>query len=66
MKHEIRFQDAIPAALWQERPGPLADFIKNERLDWENELIEKMSDLRDLESWLKSLNESPKGPKVDS
>jgi len=65
IKHGINFQDAIPANLWRDRPGPLADFVKREWSDWKDENDEKIADLRDLESWLKSLNASPKGPDLE-
>lgn len=65
MKHEIEFQDAIPAELWKARPGPLADFVKREWSDWKQETAEKISDIRELESWLKSLNHPSKGPELD-
>jgi hypothetical protein len=65
MKHGISFQDAIPADLWQTRPGPLADFVKKEWSDWKKETAETTSDLRELESWLKSLNAPPKRPELD-
>lgn len=55
MKHAINFQDAVPADLWQTRSGSLGDFIRNEWSDWKHEIAEKISDLRDLENWLKSI-----------
>jgi hypothetical protein len=58
IKHGINFQEAIPADLWQTRPGPLADFVKTEWQEWKDENAEKTSDLRDLETWLKSLNDN--------
>jgi hypothetical protein len=65
IKHGINFQDAIPADLWQARPGPLAEFVKNEWLEWKNEINGKISDDQELESWLKSLNAPPQGPELD-
>jgi hypothetical protein len=62
MKHGVDFQDAIPADGWQTRPGPLADFVKKEWCDWGKETAEKISDIRELESWLRSLNAPPKRP----
>lgn len=64
MKHGIVFQDAIPVDLWRCRPGPLADFIKREWLEWEREVGEKVSQERELESWLKTLNAPSSGPKT--
>lgn len=64
MKHGIVFQDAIPSDLWQSRPGPLADFIKKEWLEWEKEVDEKVSQERELESWLKTLNAPLSGPET--
>jgi len=61
IKHGVEFQDAIPADLWQGRTGPLADFVKTEWSDWKRETEEKISDLRELEDWLKTLKEPPKG-----
>ncbi len=65
IKHGINFQDTIPADLWQSRPGPLADFVKKEWQSWENETAEKISDVRDLEIWLKSLNAPSEGPDLE-
>jgi hypothetical protein len=62
IKHGINFQDAIPADLWKTRPGLLADFVRKEWQDWNRENAEKISDLRELESWLKSLNSKSSGP----
>jgi hypothetical protein len=39
--------------------------VKREWSDWKDENDEKIADLRDLESWLKSLNASPKGPDLE-
>ena len=64
MKHGIDFQDAIPADLWQAQHGPLAEFVKKEWSDWKDEIAEKISDFRELESWLKSLK-APKGPELN-
>lgn len=65
MKHGVNFQDAIPADLWQTRPGPLAEFVENEWLNWKKEIAEKISDNQELERWLKSLNAPPQGPELD-
>jgi hypothetical protein len=62
MKHGIDFRDAVPAGLWRSRPGSLAEFVSNEWSEWEKEITGKVADLRELESWLKSLKENPKGP----
>jgi hypothetical protein len=62
IRHGVNFQEAIPADLWQTRPGPLADFVKKEWQEWKDENDEKTSDLRDLETWLKSLNEKRGSP----
>src|SRR5580658_6804568 len=55
IKHGVQYQDAIPADIWQTRPGPLAEFVHKEWKEWKEENAEKTSDLRDLETWLKSL-----------
>jgi hypothetical protein len=65
MKCGVDFRDAIPADLWQTRPGPLADFLKEEWADWQKETAEKISDLRELETWLTSLNAPPRSPDLD-
>ena len=57
IKYGINFQEAVPGDLWQTRPGPLADFVKKEWQEWKDENAEKTSDLRELETWLKSLND---------
>jgi hypothetical protein len=57
IKHGVQFQEAIPVDIWQTRPGPLADFVNKEWQEWKYENAEKTSDLRDLETWLKSLND---------
>ena len=64
IKHGVQFQEAIPADLWQTHPGPLADFVKKEWLEWKDENTEKTSDLRDLEAWLKSLNDNRTKPNL--
>jgi hypothetical protein len=63
IKHGVQFQEAIPADIWQTRPGPLADFVNKEWQEWKEENAKNTSDLRDLESWLKSLND--KGARAD-
>jgi hypothetical protein len=65
IKYGINFQETIPADLWQTRPGPLADFVKKEWQDWKDESAGKISDLRDLETWLKSLNDKRRCPDSD-
>ena len=62
MKYGIDFQEAIPADLWQTRPGPLADFVNREWHEWKDENTAEVSDLRELETWLKSLNDRRGGP----
>lgn len=56
IKYGINFQDAVPAELWQSRPGALAGFVKQEWDDWREEVSEKIFDLKELEIWLKGLN----------
>ncbi|HWD19990.1 MAG TPA: hypothetical protein VHB20_12000, partial [Verrucomicrobiae bacterium] len=58
IKHGIDFQDAIPADLWRNRPGPLADFIQKEWPEWKKQAAEKISEIQELEVWLKSLKDS--------
>jgi hypothetical protein len=65
IKHGINFQEAIPADLWQSRPGPLADFVGREWQEWKDETAAKTSDLRDLETWLKSLQNKPGNSALD-
>lgn len=65
MEHGIDFRDSIPADLWRSRPGPLADFVKNEWSDWEKETAGKVEDNREIEDWLKSLKDKPKNPDLD-
>lgn len=55
MKHGIDFRDTIPADLWRSRPGPLADFMKNEWSDWEKEIAGKVEDNREIENWIETL-----------
>ena len=56
IRYGISFQEAIPSDIWQTLPGPLADFVRKEWQDWKDETNEKTTDLRDLDTWLKSLN----------
>jgi hypothetical protein len=62
IKHGVQFQEAIPADIWQTRPGPLADFVNKEWQEWKEENARNTSDLRDLETWLKSLNDKRTRP----
>ncbi|MGO8931729.1 MAG: hypothetical protein ACLQU3_33150 [Limisphaerales bacterium] len=62
MKYSINFQDAIPADLWREHPGTLADFVNGEWQKWADEIAGKTSDLRDLDAWVKSLKDKSAGP----
>jgi hypothetical protein len=57
VRYGIAFQEAIPSDLWQNRPGPLGDFMKMEWQDWTNELAEKTADLRELDKWIASLKD---------
>lgn len=59
IRHGIHFQEAIPSDLWKTRPGPLADFVGTEWKDWQEETNQKTTDIRELETWLKSLNDKP-------
>jgi hypothetical protein len=62
IQHRIRFQEAIPAELWQSRGGPLRDFVERELEDWKKENSQKVADFLELENWLKSLNEKSRSP----
>jgi hypothetical protein len=66
IKYGINFQEAVPADLWQTRPGPLADFVEKEWQDWNKENAEKKADLRELDIWLMSLKtRTPQGPDAE-
>jgi hypothetical protein len=60
LKYGINFQDAIPEEIWRTKPGPLADFINIDCRKWAEEIREKTTDIRELESWLKSLGAKSK------
>jgi hypothetical protein len=55
IRYGLSYQSAIPSDVWQNRPGPLADFMKKEWPDWTNELAEKTADVRELDRWIESL-----------
>jgi hypothetical protein len=61
IKHGIDFRHTIPAGLWRDQPSPLADFVRKDWAQWEDETQEKITDIRELDAFLKSLNE-PKRP----
>jgi hypothetical protein len=39
--------------------------VKKEWKDWKDETAGKIADLRDLEAWLKSLNDKPRNPDLE-
>jgi hypothetical protein len=57
--HGIDYQSGIPAKLWRNTPGPLADFIALESEPWRQEVRQKVTDLIELEAWLQQLKEKP-------
>jgi hypothetical protein len=60
IRYAICFQDTIPSDLWQNRLGPLGDFMKKEWQDWTNEIAEKTAASRELDQWIESLkNKNP-------
>jgi hypothetical protein len=53
--HGLDYQSAIPVTLWRNTPGPLADFIAGEWEVWRQEVRQEVSDLMELEGWLRRL-----------
>lgn len=60
-KYSVSFTDSIPTDLWQKTIGPLSDWVQTELPQWRNSVRQKISDIEDVEKWLRSLN--PPRPK---
>ena len=57
--HDLDYQSAIPLTLWRETPGPLAELVAREWALWQQEVRQKVSDLTELEAWLRRLRDKP-------
>ena len=55
--HGIDYQSAVPADMWRKTPGPLSGFMAGEWDSWHQEVREKVSDLVELEAWLRQLHD---------
>jgi hypothetical protein len=66
IKHGINFQDAVPAELWRSRAGELGAFMQEEWQKWTEEIAEKTSDLREIDAWIRTLNQRPNASGSDS